>query len=160
MAASICSPSNKGERNTGRSSSLLASQSGQSWTSGFSKRNNQSIGWGMIEKYTCHWSLASLHTHAHTQHTHMSIYRHMLNYIHTPQTSNAVPILKWNAVSQSFGVSTKCKQAPVALGACLRGNIPCSLLKPRAENNSVSVACIPIPVEGTDAREQDCAGLI
>lgn len=155
MVAYICSPSNKGEGDTGRSSSLLVSQSGQSWTSGFNKRNNWSIGWGMIEEDTCRWSLASLHTHAHTQHTHVCIYRHMLNSIHTPPTSNLVPTLKWNAVSQSFGMFTKSKQAPVALGACPRGNIPCSLLKPRVENNSVSV-----PVEGTDAREQECAGLI
>lgn len=74
-----------------------------------------------------------------THNIYTSIYRHMLNYIHTPHTSNLVPILRLNAVSQSFGMSTKCKQAPVALGACLRGNIPCSLLKPRVENNSVSV---------------------
>lgn len=157
MAAYICSPSNKGEGDTGRSSSLLASQSGQSWTSGFSKRNNQSIGWGMIEEDTCHWSLASLHTHAHTQHTHVCILYAKLYaklYTHTSDF-NLVPTLKWNAVSQSFGMFTKCKQAPVALGACPRGNIPCSLLKPRVENNSVSV-----PVEGTDAREQECAGLI
>lgn len=96
MAAYICSPSNKGEGDTGRSSSLLASHSGQSWTSGFSKRNNQSIGWRMIEEDTCHWSLASLHTHAHTQHTHVRIYRHMLNYIHTPPTSTWYP--HWNGM--------------------------------------------------------------
>lgn len=124
MAACICSPSNKGEGDTGRSSSLLANQSGQSWTSGVSERNNQSIGWGMIEEDTCHWSLASLHTRAHIQHTHVRIYRCMLNDTHTPQTSNLVPTLKWNAMSQSFGTSTKCKQALWLWGRVPEGIYP------------------------------------